>query len=55
MIEARKGAKLTAAEAKAIRLSPETGVELARRYGISRATVSRIKSGLSWKRFNGTK
>lgn len=40
--------KLTAEQVRAIRLSPETGVELARRYGVSRNQISQIRRRLAW-------
>ena len=45
---------LTAEEALAIRRSNESGPIMAKRYGISRSTVSAIRRGRSWKHLEAT-
>lgn len=42
-------AKLTEAEVLDIRLSSDKGVILAERFGVSTATISRVRSGQVWK------
>lgn len=44
-----KGAKLTAAEADEIRASAAKSSDLAQRFGVSRATVNRIRQGKTWQ------
>ncbi len=44
-----KAAKITAADAAAIRASDESGPVLGARYGINKAMVNYIKQGRSWK------
>lgn len=43
-------AKLTEAEASLVRMSRETTAELARRYGVHRTTIQRIRRGAQWSR-----
>jgi hypothetical protein len=42
-------AKLTPADVIAIRSSKETGVAVARRFGVSPKTISRIRRGQNWR------
>ncbi len=46
--EKGNGAKMTEVEVLAIRISRESGVAMAHRYGISTAQVSRIRTGKRW-------
>lgn len=46
--EANPRARLTASDAQAIRGSTETGVDLAKRFGISPQQVSLIRKGKRW-------
>jgi hypothetical protein len=46
--ERNGGAKLTTDAANAIRSSPENGVTMAARYGVSEATISRIRAGVRY-------
>jgi hypothetical protein len=48
-----KQAKITQDQAREIRLSDETGKAAAKRYGISEATVSKIRLGLIRREFTG--
>ena len=41
-------AKLTEGQAREILASAETGVALARRFGVSTATVSDVRTGRTW-------
>lgn len=47
-------AKITQADAEAIRISSETGVALAKQYGLSPQTVSDIRIGKIWQRIGGS-
>lgn len=42
------GAKLSEADIATIRISPKRGMDIAAEYGISRAQVSRIRTGKRW-------
>ena len=42
-------AKLTEAQARAIRTAPGTGREVAARFGVSRDTVVRVRTGKVWR------
>lgn len=42
-------AKLTMEDAREIRVSSERGIDLAARFGVSKATISHIKSGRRWR------
>lgn len=44
----RANAILTPEQVRAIRLSPHRGVDLAREYGVSKATISSIRTGAAW-------
>lgn len=45
----RGRAKLNDEIAHAIRMSNETGVALAKRYGVDRSLISQVRRGLAWK------
>jgi hypothetical protein len=47
--EANPRARVTRKEVRLIRASGERPADLARRYGISRSTVSNIRAGRTWK------
>ena len=51
--ESVASAKLTTADVVAIRASSETGAALARRFGVSPATISGIRSGKKWAHLPG--
>ncbi len=53
--EMHSTAKLTEDQARAIKASPERGTILAARYGISVATVSKIRTGKLWRHLNPEK
>lgn len=41
-------AKLTELDVRSIHLSPDTGLALAKQYGVSTATISEIRRGITW-------
>ena len=49
MMHARKRSKLTVDAVRDIRLSSDSSNEVAKQYGVSRQTISRIRSGDAWK------
>jgi len=48
----RKTAKLTLEDARAIRLSTETGPTLAALYGVDRSLITGIKAGTRWREYS---
>lgn len=50
--QARKRAKLTAELAAEIREATDTHREIAKRYGVSHATVYAIKRGITWREYS---
>jgi hypothetical protein len=48
-IRRSRHAKLTMEDARAIRLSPKTGVELAAEYGVDKSVISAIRRHRTWK------
>jgi hypothetical protein len=46
--EKSSSAKLTEAQAREIKASPEKGVVLAKKYGVRPNTITRIKTGARW-------
>jgi len=49
----RKHSKLTLDDARAIRVSTESGPVLAERYGVHRTLISGIKAGTRWREYSG--
>lgn len=49
VMHARRRAKLELSDVREIRLSVEPPIELAKQYGVSRQTVSRIQAGTAWR------
>lgn len=47
--ERHGAAKLSEEDVRAIRASPSTGAQLAKRYGVTEATISHIRVGKHWK------
>lgn len=53
-VQARQGqgnpsAKLTAAQVRSIRSSPGTNRDLSIKFGVSDATISRVRAGITWR------